>query len=89
MGKHVAQSKDLICRRIGNDIVIIKDGGLSTHVLNKTAAFIWEMCDGTSDVDEITSKLCEHFDVPFEEAQVDVNNTVKLLTNANIIRYTK
>ena len=40
MGKYIAQSKDVIWRRIGDDIVIIKGGGLTTHVLNKTAAFI-------------------------------------------------
>ncbi len=87
MAKRVAQSKDVIWRRIGDDIVVIKDDGLSTHVLNKTAAFIWEMCDGKCGIDEITSKMCEHFDISFEEAHADVNNIVKVLTNASILRY--
>jgi len=86
MAKRVAQSKDVIWRRIGDDIVVIKDDGLSTHVLNKTAAFIWEMCDGKCGIDEITSKMCEHFDVSLEEAHADVNNIVKVLTNASILR---
>jgi len=87
MAKRVAQSRDVIWRRIGDDIVVIKDDGLSTHVLNKTAAFIWEMCDGKCGIDEITSKMCEHFDISFEEAHADVNNIVKVLTNASILRY--
>jgi hypothetical protein len=87
MGKYIAQSKDVIWRRIGDDIVVIKDGGLSTHVLNKTAAFILEMCDGKCGVDEITSKICEHFEVSFEEAYADVNETVKILTKASIVKY--
>jgi hypothetical protein len=87
MAKRVAQSRDVIWRRIGDDIVVIKDDGLSTHVLNKTAAFIWEMCDGKCGIDEITSKMCEHFDVSLEEAHADVNNIVKVLTNASILRY--
>ena len=87
MAKRVAQSRDVIWRRIGDDIVVIKEDGLSTHVLNKMAAFIWEMCDGKCGIDEITSKICEHFDVSFEEAHADVNNIVKVLTKASILKY--
>jgi hypothetical protein len=89
MEKRVVQSKDAIWRRIGDDIVVINDDGRSTHVLNKTAAFIWEMCDGKYDIDEITSKICERFDVSFKEAQTDVSDTIKVLTNVNIMRYIK
>lgn len=88
MGKHIAQTKDVIWRRIGDDIVIIKDGGLSTHVLNKTAAFIWEMCDGKSGVDEIASKICERFEVAYEEAHADVDDLITTLTKANFLKYT-
>ena len=87
MGKHIAQSKDVIWRRIGDDIVIIKEGGTSTHVLNKTAAIIWEMCDGKTGVDEIASKICERFEVSFQEAQADVGQTVKILTKASVLKY--
>ena len=87
MGIHIAQSKDVIWRRIGDDIVVIKNGGLSTHVLNKTAAFIWEMCDGKSGIDEIASKIYERFEVTFEEAHADVDETVKKLTKASILKY--
>jgi hypothetical protein len=87
MGKHIVQSKDTIWRRIGDDIVIIKDGGLSTHVLNKTAAFIWELCDGKSGVDEIAARICERFDVSYDEARADVDETVRILTKASVLRY--
>jgi hypothetical protein len=87
MAKCVTQSKDVIWRRIGDDIVVIKEDGLSTHVLNKTAAFIWEMCDGKCGIDEIAVKLCEHFDVSYAEAHADVDATVKVLTNVSILKY--
>lgn len=86
MAKHLAQSKDVIWRRIGDDIVIIREGELFSHVLNKTAAIIWEMCDGKSGIDEITAKLCERFDVSFEEAHTDVDTTIKVLTEANVLK---
>ncbi len=87
MGKRLVQSKDVIWRRVGDDIVVIKDDGLSTHVLNKTAAFIWELSDGESGVDEISSKIYERFDVSLEQARADVGETVKILTKASILSY--
>jgi hypothetical protein len=87
MVKHIAQSKDVIWRRIGDDIVIIREGDLFSHVLNKTAAIIWELCDGKSGIDEIASKICELFEVSYEEALADVDTTVRVLTKANVLKY--
>jgi hypothetical protein len=87
MGERIAQAEDVIWRRIGDDTVVIKDDGLATHVLNKTAAIIWEMCDGKRSIDEITAHLCERFDVSLEEAHADVNETIEALTKAAIIQY--
>ena len=57
------QNKEAIWRRIGDTIVVIKEDGLSSHVLNKTAAFIWELCDGNLDMEEIAAKIHQQFDV--------------------------
>jgi hypothetical protein len=85
MAKGLTQSREVIWRRIGDDIVVIKEDGMSTHVLNKTAAFIWEMCDGESDIDDITSRICERYDVPAGEARADVDEILKTLTESNIL----
>ena len=82
MTSRAIQAKDIISRRIGDNIVVIKDNGRSTHVLNKTAAFIWEMCDGTYGIDEIAAHLNECFDVSLEEARADVSEIIEKLTQA-------
>ena len=79
------QAKDVIWRRIGDSIVIITDDAKSSHVLNKTAAFIWEKCDGRYGIDDITSQLCEHFDVTFEEARTDVRQIIEELIRIGIM----
>ena len=81
----IVQAEDVIWRRIGDEIVVIKDDGLATHVLNKTAAFIWEMCDGKCGIDEITSRLCKRFDVSFEEASTDVREIIEKLIELGIM----
>lgn len=85
----VIQAKDVIWRRIGDEIVVIKDDGLSSHVLNKTAAFIWDMCDGNYEIDEICARLCERFEVSYEEACTDVREIIRVLTKLGIVKYTK
>ena len=83
------QSKDVIWRRIGDSIVIITDDGKSSHVLNKTAAFIWEKCDGRYGIDKIASQLCEHFEVTLEEARADVRQITEELIQIGIMCHGK
>jgi hypothetical protein len=86
MDNLVIQADDVIWRRIEDDIVIIKDNGLSTHVLNKTAAFIWELCDGDNDVDAIAARLCDHFEVSFEIARRDTKKTIDTLLEVGVLK---
>lgn len=79
------QNKEAIWRRIGDTVVVIKEDGLSSHVLNKTAAFIWELCDGKIDVREIARRVHQHFDVSLEIAESDVQRIIKELTTAGIM----
>ena len=81
----VLQARDAIWRRIGDEIVVIKGDGQSTHVLNKTAAFIWEKCDGRCGIDEIAAHLCESFNVSLEEARADVREIIEKLSQVGII----
>ena len=83
------QNKEAIWRRIGDTIVVIKEDGLSSHVLNKTAAFIWELCDGNLDMEEIAAKIHQHFDVSLDNAQADVRSIIEELTTAGIISTTR
>jgi hypothetical protein len=79
------QKKEVIWRRIGDTIVVIKEDGLSSHVLNKTAAFIWELCDGNLDTDAIATRVHQHFDVPLENARSDTLELMEELKRAGIL----
>jgi len=72
----VARAEDVIWREIDNEIAVIRDDGLAVYVLNKTAARIWKMCDGSLRPDEIAAKLCEEYDVSIDRASADVRNAL-------------
>jgi hypothetical protein len=84
---HFAQAADLIWRRIGDDIVIITPDGQSTHILNKTAAIIWEASDGSAGIAQIARQLCERFEVSFEEARADVKDFVENMKRLNLLKH--
>ncbi|UCB44007.1 MAG: PqqD family protein [Dehalococcoidales bacterium] len=89
MDNRVARTEDIIWRRIEDEIVLITDDGLSLHVLNKTAAQIWEMCDGTHSPEDITAGLCERFDATLEEVTEDVQDTLDKLKGLGLVRRTE
>jgi len=82
----IARAEDIIWREIDDDIVVIKDDGLKMHVLNKTAARIWEMCGGDVRPDEIAANLCERYDVSFERASMDVRNVMARMMEIGILK---
>jgi hypothetical protein len=81
-----ARIEDIIWRRIEDEIVLIGNDGLVIHVLNKTAAHIWELCDGTNSSDEIVAGICEHFEVTPEEAREDVQDTLTSFEGLCLLR---
>ena len=81
--------EDAIWHRIGDRVVVISKDGRATHVLNKTAAFIWDICEDGCGIDEITRQLCDHFDVSFEEARMDVTEVIEKMVQAGIMKQIK
>lgn len=86
MDNTLLRANDVIWRRIGDEIVVIKDDGLSVHLMNKTAALIWEMCADTCEPAEIAEILCERFAVSFEEVKNDVEEIIKKLEKIGLIK---
>ena len=89
MENRVDKVQDIIWRRIADEVVVIKDDGLSTHVLNKTAAHIWELCDGKHGTDEIVDSMCKRFDVSYEQASTDAKETIGQLIQIGILNQGK
>ena len=86
MENGIARAEDIIWRKIGDDIVVIRDDGLSVHVLNKTAGHIWEMCNGDCGPDEISASLCERFEVTFGEASADVKDIIGKMEETGLLK---
>jgi hypothetical protein len=83
--RRVVRAENFIWREIDDKIAVIKDDGMAIHVLNKTAARIWELCDGNLGPGEIAAKLCERYDVSFERASADVMKALTILKEKGLL----
>lgn len=85
MERRVVRNDDIAWRRIEDEIVVIANDGKTVHILNKTTAYIWELCDGTRNLDEIAACLFERFDVPLEEVSADIQNVTAELQELRLL----
>jgi len=76
---------DLNYRTIEGETVILnrKDGRL--HQLNATASFIWDCCDGNSNIAEITERLAGAYEVDFSTARKDVEEILLNLRSSHLL----
>src|SRR4030095_15241333 len=76
---------DLNYRTIDGETVILnrKDGRL--HQLNPTASFIWDCCDGNSNITGIIDRLTGAYDVDSSTARKDVEKVLSNLRNSNLL----
>jgi hypothetical protein len=76
---------DLNYRTIDGETVILnrKDGRL--HQLNPTASFIWDCCDGNSNITGIVDRLAGAYEVDASTARKDVEEVISNLRNSNLL----
>ena len=67
--------------------VIVDDEGRELVVLDDVAAALWQLCDGETDVEEITDAVCAVWDVDREVAERDVRHTLDVLRDAGVLAW--
>jgi hypothetical protein len=82
---YVTRDKSVIWRDIAGEVVIVGEEDHTVRMLNKTASAIWSLADGTRDLDDIASAICEAFDVTGEEARADVEGFCSELVEAGLL----
>ena len=65
---------DVIAERIGQETILRDPIKNLVHVINASAAWIWERLDGTSSVEEIASELAGRHGLAAEDARRDVTS---------------
>lgn len=76
---------DLLSEAIEDDVVVLVPETDQVHLLNLTAAAIYELCDGTRSVDQIVDALRRSVPNPPDEIDHDVNRTLAELSEKGLL----
>ena len=71
------KDKDLVTRSIAGETLIVPvRSGISdldcTYVLNEVGSRVWELLDQRRPVDKIVEAICAEYDVPRDQAALDI-----------------
>ena len=66
------QNKDVSLQRVGQEAILHDRRNGRAHVINESAAQIWELCDGQHTVDEIVSAFAAAYELPTADVRADV-----------------
>lgn len=77
----------LAFQKLGETIVVIElNGSRNFHELNETASFLWPLCDGSRNKNDLVNALCGEFEVEPEEASRDVEDFLSGLGSLGLLQ---
>jgi hypothetical protein len=77
---------DLQYRELADGGVIYDTAREKIHTLNLAAAFIWNCCDGSHDLQAITSELRQQANLSLEQASRDVKTAIEYFDDEGLLR---
>jgi hypothetical protein len=63
---------DVALQRVGQEAILYDRRNGRAHVINNSAARLWELCDGRATVDEIAGAFAGAYAMPVSEVHADV-----------------
>ena len=85
MTDHPVKRGELIQSKTAEGWTVYDERSDSLHVLNVTAKAIWELCDGSTTPEEISSAIAEVTGLSHEEASDHVGQTLRSLKDAGLL----
>ena len=84
--KYIARSGAVAERELGGEMIIMSAADSTLFSLSETATLIWQAADGRTPLSEIVERrVCEEFDVAFEDAYRDAEAFVEELSSHGIL----
>jgi hypothetical protein len=65
-------NKDVSLQRVGQEAILHDRRNGRAHVINASAAQIWELCDGQNTLDQIVSTFAAVYALPAADVRADV-----------------
>jgi hypothetical protein len=70
--RSLTPNKDVSLQRVGQEAILHDRRNGRAHVINESAALIWELCDGQNSLDQIVSAFAAAYALPAADVHADV-----------------
>jgi len=78
--------RDMAAKQVGADLILYDLANRDLHVLNVTAAKVFQLCDGSHKPEEIARALVDSFDdVDYSQAYEDVKRILGILEAKHLV----
>jgi hypothetical protein len=74
-------------RRAGHEVALFDQDRRAVHLVNDSAAAIWDLCDGTTEPDEMIEAICAISGMPREVVLDDVTRILGEFEQAGLITW--
>lgn len=81
----IRRDDSLMVREIDGELLVLDMRSSQIHQLNRTAGFIWRMCEGGATPQIIAAALVNEFAVDEETALEDAAKTLTRLQSLNLL----
>lgn len=85
LAQYPKRRSDLNYRTIEGETIILNREEGQLHQLNPSASFIWDCCDGNSNIAEIIDRLAGAYEVEPSTARKDVEEVLLKLRKSNLL----
>jgi PqqD family protein of HPr-rel-A system len=76
----------LLDYRLADEMVVYDPVSSQAAALNTTASTLWQLCDGTRNVDALCQEMAQRFDVSLDEAQQSIRASLDQLCQLGLLR---
>jgi len=77
---------DVMTRAVRSQRILYDNTSKTSHLLNETAEFIWNLCDGEHTISDIAAEVRVFFDVPADaDLEGDIQRTVDVLMKKGLL----
>ena len=87
MMDHLLRADDLDVNEVPDGYIIYQLSRDRVHYLNKTAAIVFEFCDGKRDVDDVVLRVRQLFDL--DTSDTEIRGCIDSLLKEGLIRSSK
>jgi hypothetical protein len=78
-------SDRILWRSVGSKTIVVNPDSGASYALNAVGAAIWALADGERTIADITSAVCESYEVTPERAQQDIAEWAEWLVNNGLV----